>query len=54
MRACVNFCVPIPTLKPLKPESRNFLYGFLIKKCTLIFFSFPNYLPFKKYGPLKI
>ena len=45
IRACVNFCVRIATLKPLKLESRNFIYGFLIKKCTLIF-SFPNYLPF--------
>ena len=40
MHACVNFCVPIATLKPLKLESRNFLYGFLIKKSVPLFFFF--------------
>ena len=38
MRASI-FCVPIASLKPLKLESRNFIYGFLIKQCTLIFSS---------------
>ena len=40
IRVCVNFCVRIATLKPLKLESQNFIYGFLIKKCTLFFFLF--------------
>ena len=38
VHAWVNFCVPIATLKPLKLESRNFIYIFLIKQCNLIFF----------------
>ena len=37
VHVCVNFCVAIETLKQLKLESRNFIYGFLIKQCTLFF-----------------
>ena len=42
MRAWVTLFVPTITFKPLKLESSNFIhvYGFLIKKANLYFFSF--------------
>ena len=49
-----HFFVPTITFKPLKLESCNFICGFLIKKiANPCFFSFPSYVRFWSYDPLK-
>ena len=54
IHACVNFCVPIATLKLLKLESRNFIYRFLIKQCTLFFSLLSTILELWSFENIKI
>ena len=49
MRACVTLFVPTVTFKPLK-----LVLKFHMWIPHKFFFSFPSYLPFWSYGPLKI
>ena len=54
VRRCVTLFVPSVTLKPLKLVLKFHMWIPHKNIADPYFFSFPSYLPFWSYGPLKI
>ena len=54
VRAWVTLFVPTVTFKPLKLVLKFHMWIPHKKKANPCFFSFPSYLPYWSYGPLKI
>ena len=54
VRGWVTLFVPTVTFKPLKLVLKFHMWIPHEKIANLCFFSFPSYLPFWSYGPLKI